>query len=946
MIDTGSSETFMDLTVAQKRKLTIFEKNRSIPLADKTHSAKIVGEVIVELELNGRTHKNIVIELVKDLCTDVIIGRDVLGEHKQVVLNFNGPQEELVIGAIPTTVPEQTNSSLYITPHQRRQRRQQLQQERQQNEQQSSKTFEAMNIPPPPLFTHLSKDIKPVATKSRRQSPMELSFMRDEVKRLASCGIIRPSVSPWRAQAFVTKEDGIHKRRMVIDYSETINLYTELDAYPMPNVLKMVQEISQYKYFSTFDLKSAYHQVPIKEEDCKYTAFEVDGQLWEFTRIPFGVTNGVSAFQRTIDKVIKMEKLLDTFVFVDNVTVCGRTKEEHDRNVLAFMKVVEKYALTLNNEKTVSFTTNITVLGYTISHNNIMPDQERLKPLLEMPPPSNLRAQKRLVGMFAYYSKFIENFSDKIFVLNRNTTFPVPESVLEAFKRLKLDLRDSTLQTIDYNREFVVETDASDFCIAATLNQLGRPVAFFSRTLHGSEIGHHAVEKEAAAIVESIREWRHFLVGRKFKLITDQKSISFMFDNKRKSKIKNTKIARWRVELSQYKFNIQYRPGKENKAADTFSRIASVGHPMSELQELHEQLCHPGVTRLTHFVRSRNLPYTQNEVRTVTGNCKSCAYLKPHFLRSEGTLITATAPFQRLNVDFKGPLPASNKGNQYLLTIIDEYSRFPFAYPCKNMTSSTITQCFNHLFSIFGMPDRVHNDRGTDFLSGETQNYLLSKSIATSKTSRYNPQGNGQVEKLNGTLWKAIQVSLHSRKMKLSEWECVLPDALHSIRSLLCTSTNTTPHERMFNFSRKSTSGKTIPSWVKPGPIYVKNHTRKSKHDPPVTPATLLHANPSCAQVRLPSGVETTVSIRDVARHPDDTPTIDNLQSTSTEEFSSETSGRVEKWPIEEPSYPENTPQSQPQPPSIIPEHEQQNEVRKSSRIRRPPPKFDDYVTK
>ena len=118
MIDTGSSETFMDLTVAQIRKFTIFEKNRSIPLADKTHSAKIVGQVIVELELNGCTHKNIVIELVKDLCTEVIIGRDVLGEHKQVVLNFNGPQEELVIGAIPTTVPEQTNSSLYITPHQ------------------------------------------------------------------------------------------------------------------------------------------------------------------------------------------------------------------------------------------------------------------------------------------------------------------------------------------------------------------------------------------------------------------------------------------------------------------------------------------------------------------------------------------------------------------------------------------------------------------------------------------------------------------------------------------------------------------------------------------------------------------------------------------------------------------------------------------------------------
>ena len=249
--------------------------------------------------------------------------------------------------------------------------------------------------------------------------------------------------------------------------------------------------------------------------------------------------------------------------------------------------------------------------------------------------------------MFAYYSKFIENFSDKIYILNHNTEFPVPPAVLEAFRGLKLDLRDAALKSIDPDQELVVETDASDFCIAASLNQQGRPIAFFSRTLHGSEIKHHAVEKEAAAIVESIREWRHFLIGKKFKLVTDQKSISFMFDNRRKSKIKNDKIARWRVELSQYKFEICYRPGPENVVADTFSRVASVGHPLQDLHELHEQLCHPGVSRLSHFIRSRNLPYTQENVRLVTSNCKSCSYLKPRFIRSQGTLISGTAPFQK-----------------------------------------------------------------------------------------------------------------------------------------------------------------------------------------------------------------------------------------------------------------------------------------------------------
>ena len=544
MVDCGSVGTFIRESTVKRLKLVMFPKNQTIPLATDQF-AVIVGQVIIDISFNGVKHEKVVVDVIKDLCSDLIIGRDLLSEHQKVVLNFNGPREQLVIGAI-------SNQTSSMTPK-------------------KPQTFCTININPPPLFTHLSPDIKPIVTKSRRQSPIDASFMRQEITRLLSQGIIRPSVSPWRAQAFVTKEDGTHKRRMVVDYSNTINRFTELDAYPLPNVLEMVEKISQYRYFATFDLKSAYHQIPIKEEDIKFTAFEVDGQLWEFTRIPFGVTNGVSAFQRTIDKVILGENLQDTFAFMDNVTVCGRTKEEFDSNVAAFHKMGVKYNFTLNDDKTVSFPTSITILGYTISYQSIRPDQNRLKPLLEIPPPSSLRAQKRIIGMFAYYSKFIENFSDKILLLNRNTIFPVPQNVLEAFNTLKHDLENAALRSIDFNQEFVVETDASDFCIAATLNQQGRPVAFFSRTLHPSEIQHHAVEKEAAAILESIREWRQFLIGRQFELITDQKSISFMFDNKRKSKIKNVKIARWRLELSQYKFQTAYRPGRENQAPDTFS---------------------------------------------------------------------------------------------------------------------------------------------------------------------------------------------------------------------------------------------------------------------------------------------------------------------------------------------------------------------------------------
>ena len=777
MVDSGSISTFIDKSVAERLNLYIIPKSKSVALADPSHKANIIGEVVVDVCLNNHIHSGIVVEVIDSLFIDMIVGKDILKKHRKVTFNFQGPKNELVIGALS-----------------------------------EKDHFPEMKIQPPPLFTNLKSNIKPIATKSRRYTKPDSLFIKAETEKLLKEGVIEHSVSPWRAQVLVTSNDN-HKKRMVVDYSDTVNLFTELDAYPMPNIATMVDQVAQYNVFTTLDLKSAYHQVPIKKEDRKYTGFEVGGKLYQFKRIPFGVTNGVSAFQRTIDKIIQDESLEDTFAYIDNVTICGRTQEEPDKNLAAFLEVCEKYNITLNNSKSIISATSITLLGYTIRNNQITPDYDRLRPLLEMPPPTNLKSQKRMVGMFSYYSKFIKNFSEKIHLLNRNVIFPIPSNVSESLDNLKNSLKNAMLVNIDPDLPFDVETDAGDFCIAATLNQKGRPVAFFSRTLNQSEMKYHAVEKEATSIIEAVRQWRHFLLGKKFKIITDQKSISYMYDNSRKSKIKNDKISRWRVELSQFSFDVVYRPGRENAAADTFSRIAAVTHPLEELRVLHRNLCHPGITRLLHFVRSRNLPFTQDQVKQVSGSCQSCLYLKPKFCTGQkGTLINAIHPFQRLSIDFKGPLPVSQNGNRYLLTVIDEFSRFPFAYPCKDMSSRTVTHCFNNLFSLFGMPDMIHNDRAPDFLSNEVTQYLHQKGITTSRTSRHNPQGNGQVEKLNGTLWKAIEVTLHSKNMKLSEWETVLPDALHSIRSLLCTATNMTPHERLFNFPRKSTAGKSIPS--------------------------------------------------------------------------------------------------------------------------------------
>ena len=143
----------------------------------------------------------------------------------------------------------------------------------------------------------------------------------------------------------------------------------------------------------------------IAEKDRPFTAFEACGKLWEFTRIPFGVTNGVPAFQREMDNLIQAENLKNTFPYLDNITVAGRTKEEHDQNVKRFLEALQRRNWTLNEKKTISSVASVNILGYLVGNGVIKPDPERLRSLKELPPPVDLKSLKRVLGLFAYYAK-------------------------------------------------------------------------------------------------------------------------------------------------------------------------------------------------------------------------------------------------------------------------------------------------------------------------------------------------------------------------------------------------------------------------------------------------------------------------------------------------------------------------------------------------------------
>ena len=198
---------------------------------------------------------------------------------------------------------------------------------------------------------------------------------------------------------------------------------------------------------------------------------------------------------------------------------------------------------------------------------------------------------------------------------------------------------------------------------------------------------------------------------------------------------------------------------------------------------------------------------------------------------------------ERLSIDFVGPKESSSR-NKYFLTVVDEYSRFPFVFPCSDLTSGTVIKCLRSLFSITGCPESIHHDRGRQFLSKEVQDFLSDHGVSQSRTTPYNPRGNGQCERFNQSIWKGILLRLRDLNLPISRWEDVLPDVLHSVRSLLSTATNETPHDRFFRFSRRSGTGTSLPSWLRnPGPVFLRRYVRNSKSDPLVEEVDLVHSN-------------------------------------------------------------------------------------------------------
>jgi len=269
-----------------------------------------------------------------------------------------------------------------------------------------------------------------------------------------------------------------------------------------------MDQLGGARVFSKIDLRSGYHQSNMQK-----TAFRTRYGQYEYTVMPFGVTNAPGVFMEYMNRIF--HAYLDRFVVViiDDILIYSKTEEEHAEHLKIILKVL----------KEVSF------LGHVISGNRVAVDPSKVEAVSQWETPKSVTEIRSFLGLASYYRRFIEGFSKLALPLTQLTckgkSFVWDVHYENSFNELKKRLTTAPVLILPKSDEpFVVYCDASKLGLSGVLMQEGKVVAYASRQLRIHERNYPTHDLELAAIVFMLKIWRHYLYGSRFEVFSDHKS--------------------------------------------------------------------------------------------------------------------------------------------------------------------------------------------------------------------------------------------------------------------------------------------------------------------------------------------------------------------------------------------------------------------------------------
>jgi len=298
-----------------------------------------------------------------------------------------------------------------------------------------------------------------------------------------------------------------------------VNAVTRKDAYPLLRVDDTL-DTAGAKWFSTLDLISGYWQVEMSPDDQEKTAFCTTDGLFEFKVMPFGLCNAPATFQRLMDMVLAGLLWKSCLVYLDDVIIIGKTFTEHLQHLRAVFERFREAGLKLKPKKCQFCAQQVGFLGHIVSADGVRTDPAKTEKVAQWPIPTSRREVQQFLGLANYYRRFVKDFASIAKPLHRLTEktakFDWTDECLAAFKELRNKLTTAPVLAFpDYNRPFLLDTDASNFGIGAVLSQLQddgteRVIAYASRVLTKPERRYCVTRRELLAVVTVMQHFRPY----------------------------------------------------------------------------------------------------------------------------------------------------------------------------------------------------------------------------------------------------------------------------------------------------------------------------------------------------------------------------------------------------------------------------------------------------
>ena len=419
----------------------------------------------------------------------------------------------------------------------------------------------------------------PKRQNARPCPPQLLGEMNRQLDDLLEAGLIAPSPDcKWVAPCHLIPKPRTDKWRLVIDY-RYINTLMEDDSYQMPRINEMLMTLRDRRYFTLIDLNWGFWNVRIEESSQCYTGFTVPHRgtfIWKV--VPFGLKVSPSNFQKAVEMALR--ELLDqgyVQVYIDDIIISTKDLSTHLKVMKQVLDALREGGFFVNFSKAKLLQKELLILGHYVAYNTLKPDPAKIQALVHSERPKDKKVLLSFCAAANFQRMYIPNFSDLMAPLTaltgKNVRFVWGEEQEQAFNEAKDALMNAIyLAMPDFNKVFIIFTDASDLAVSAVLTQLAendlnfQVVACASKKFTPTQQRWSTSEKEMFAVVFACEHFETYIKGSRPVVYTDHKPLTSLVETQQ------PKLRRWALRLLEFRPIIKHISGDTNAFADWLSR--------------------------------------------------------------------------------------------------------------------------------------------------------------------------------------------------------------------------------------------------------------------------------------------------------------------------------------------------------------------------------------